>query len=267
MPTTYAVLTTGVGRAVGTNNLIRNDRSTTSIRSLIQTNGAYSAYTSVLAGRLGPKAAAAWQKVQHDPAGASFEAVVQETIEAALAGRPAPLAGNIAGHANAFADGSSWFDDLQGLVQGASADVRDVARHEELAATGSFRIGVAVFLLSVLFAVGAAVLLIRSVVRPLRRLANAARHVAEGDFTLPAIKPTGPKEVAETIGAVDEMTAVLAAVESFTVTLANDPTSPSLDVPLPGRTGLALQTTLDRLRESVRDAERQRAVLPRGRHP
>jgi diguanylate cyclase (GGDEF)-like protein len=73
--------------------------------------------------------------------------------------------------------------------------------------------------------------------------------------------PSGPREVADTIVAVDELTAVLAAVESFTVTLAEDPTSESLDVPLPGRTGVALQTTLDRLRESVRDAEKQRVEL------
>jgi diguanylate cyclase (GGDEF)-like protein len=72
---------------------------------------------------------------------------------------------------------------------------------------------------------------------------------------------SGPREVADTISAVDEMTAVLAAVEAFTVTLADDPTSPSLDLPLPGRTGEALQTTLDRLRESVREAEKQRALL------
>ena len=129
------------------------------------------------------------------------------------------------------------------------------------AAAGSFRLEMAIFLLSVLFAAAAAVLLTRSVVRPLRRLSSTARQVAEGDFTLPAVVGSGPREVVDTIQAVDDMTAVLAAVEAFTVTLAQDPTAASLDVPLPGRTGLALQTTLDRLRESVREAERQRAKL------
>ena len=57
------------------------------------------------------------------------------------------------------------------------------------------------------------------------------------------------------------MTSVFSAVEAFTVTLAEDPDAPSLDEPLPGRTGQALQTTLNRLRESVRHAERQRVIL------
>ena len=101
-------------------------------------------------------------------------------------------------------------------------------------------------------------LLARSVVRPLRRLSGTARLLADGDFATPAIAASGPREVAETIEAVDEVAAVLAAVESFTVTLAKDPTAASLDSPLPGRTGRALQATLDRLRESVRESERQR---------
>ena len=58
-----------------------------------------------------------------------------------------------------------------------------------------------------------------------------------------------------------EVAAVLAAVEAFTVTLAKDPTAASLDSPLPGRTGRALQATLDRLRESVRESERQRLLM------
>jgi diguanylate cyclase (GGDEF)-like protein len=85
--------------------------------------------------------------------------------------------------------------------------------------------------------------------------------VAEGDFALQTVKVSGPREVADTIIAVDEMTSVFGAVEAFTVTLAENPDAPSLDVPLPGRTGQALQTTLNRLRESVRDAERQRVIL------
>jgi diguanylate cyclase (GGDEF)-like protein len=107
----------------------------------------------------------------------------------------------------------------------------------------------------------ALVVLIRFVVRPLHRLSRQARRLAGGSFSLPPVPPTGPREVADTIVAVDELAAALAAVEKFTVTLAKDPTAASLDAPLPGRTGVALQTTLDRLRESVRDADRQRTAL------
>jgi diguanylate cyclase (GGDEF)-like protein len=261
LPTTYSLLTSLVQRAADANALILNPRSSGSLRTLLIGTGAYNADAAVLAGRLGPEATAAWQVMQRDAAVARFDKAMTQTANLALAGRPSPFVDDPASRASAFADGQRWLDDLQAVVQGASADVHAIAQSEELSATRSFQIAIAVFLLSVLFALAAALLLTRSVVLPLRRLARAARRVAAGDFTLPAVPASGPREVADTIGAVDDMTAVLAAVESFTVTLAKDPTAASLDVPLPGSTGLALQTTLDRLRESVREAERQRVVL------
>ncbi len=139
--------------------------------------------------------------------------------------------------------------------------MRDVAHREALSAARSYRNELTIFAFSVLIAAGATVLLARAVVRPLRRLSASARRVAEGDFALQSVRPGGPREVADTIAAVDEMTSVFSAVEAFTVTLAEDPDAPSLDEPLPGRTGQALQTTLNRLRESVRHAERQRVIL------
>jgi diguanylate cyclase (GGDEF)-like protein len=260
LPVTYALLSNAVARAVGVNELIRQ-ASPTIAKALISKGGAYAATSAGILAHLGPKAVAAWKALQRDPALARFDALITQTVSSSLIGQASPLATSLSAHALAFADGRIWLADLQQVIQAASVDVSDVAHTEELAAMRSFQFAVAIFLLSVLLAAGGAVLLTRSVVRPLRRLAAAARQAAEGDFTLPASQPTGPREVADTIMAVDDMTAVLAALESFTVTLANDPTSPSLDVPLPGRTGLALQTTLDRLRESVREAERRQVAL------
>jgi diguanylate cyclase (GGDEF)-like protein len=261
LPTAYAVLTTAVQRAINANEVIRDPHSTAAINALIESNGAYNQATVALVSRLGPKASAAQQEMLQDPAISRFDKAISQTISASLQGRPVPLASDLPGHTRAFTDGRLGLGDLQRVILAASADVSDAARSEELAATHSFQLAVAFFLLSVLLAAGAAILLTRSVVQPLRRLANAARRAAEGDFTVPENRRSGPREVADTIHAVDDITAVLAAVESFTVTLAYNPTAASLDVPLPGRTGLALQTTLDRLRESVREAERQRNVL------
>ncbi|HEX4015918.1 MAG TPA: sensor domain-containing diguanylate cyclase [Frankiaceae bacterium] len=261
LPTAYAVLTTAVRRAADTNSLLRPGRSSTTLHALLEAGGEYAADAKAVTGRLGPKAQAAWDAMERDPAVARFAHVITQTEDLALQGKPSPLATNVVAHARSFADGERWLDDLDAVVQGASADVRAVANREAQAAEDSFQLEMAIFLLSVLFAAAAAVLLTRSVVQPLRRLSDNARKVAEGNFALPAVVGSGPREVVETVQAVDDMTAVLAAVESFTVTLAQDPTSPSLDVPLPGRTGLALQTTLDRLRESVREAERQRVRL------
>ncbi len=261
LPTTYAVFTTAVRRAADTNSLLQTGHSPSTLHALLEADGEYAANAKAISGRLGPKAETAWRVLGDDPSVAKFAGVISETETLALAGKLSPLATDPALHARAFALGERWLDDIARVTQGASADVHAVADAEADAAQGSFQLEVAIFLLSVLFAAAAAILLTRSVVRPLRRLADNARKVAEGNFALPAVVGSGPREVVETVQAVDDMTAVLAAVESFTVTLAEDPTAASLDVPLPGRTGLALQTTLDRLRESVREAERQRARL------
>jgi diguanylate cyclase (GGDEF)-like protein len=261
LPTAYAVLTTAVQRAISANEVVRNPHSTAAIKTLIEANGAYNQASATLTSRLGPQASAARQQMLHDPAISRFDKAISQTIASSLSGQPVPLAADLPGHTRAFTDGRLGLNDLQRIIQAASEDVSDAARSEELTATKSFQLAVAFFVLSVLLAAGGAILLTRSVVEPLRRLANAARRAAEGDFSAPESRRSGPREVADTIHAVDDITAVLAAVESFTVTLAYDPTAASLDVPLPGRTGLALQTTLDRLRESVREAERQRNVL------
>jgi diguanylate cyclase (GGDEF)-like protein len=261
LPTAYGMLSAAVGGAIGVNDLIRSIRSASSLDALIKTTGAYTQAQTGLAKTLGPLGLSAWQALQRDPAVSRFSALIDQTADLALAGRPSPLSSDVAAHAVAFVDGRLWLEDVERVIQAASADVTNLARSEENSATGSFQLAVAIFLLSVLLAAAGAVLLTRSVVRPLRKLAAAARQAAEGDFTLPASRAHGPREVTETIMAVDDITAVLAAVESFTVALADDPTSPLLDVPLPGRTGQALQTTLDRLRESVREAERRQVAL------
>ncbi len=261
LPTAYGVLTTAVRRAADTNTLLRPARSSATLHGLLEADGEYAANAKAISGRLGPRAQAAWTAMARDPGVAKFVSTIAQTETLALEGKLSPLSGNAVAHARAFSDGERWLDDIALVVQGASADVRAVADSAAAAAEGSFQLELAIFLLSVSFAAGAAILLTRSVVRPLRRLSDNARKVAEGNFALPAVVGSGPREVVETVQAVDDMTAVLAAVESFTVTLAKDPTAASLDVPLPGRTGLALQTTLDRLRESVREAERQRVRL------
>jgi diguanylate cyclase (GGDEF)-like protein len=258
---TFAVLTAAQRVSTQTELVVKGPGTPRSVKALIEARSTFAAYSAGFPGRLGPHAAAAWRTWQHDPAALEWEKVVAQTVDYALAGRRSPLAGSILAYGSAFSKEPRWLNELTAVIGGASTDMKEVARREELAATGSYQFDAFVFALSVLFVASATLLMTRAVVRPLRRLAASARRVAEGDFTLRTIPPTGPREVADTILAVDDMTAVLAAVESFTVTLAKDPTAPSLDVPLPGRTGLALQTTLDLLRESVLASERQRVVL------
>ncbi len=257
----FAVQTAAMHRARESNTVVNGPGTATSAQPLIEANGAFIADTTGFPANLGPRAAAAWNTWLHDPQAQAWEKTIEQTVNAALAGRRSPLATDPQAYGIAFTKEPQWLNDLTAVIQGASADMSDVARSEALSAARSYRNEVAIFVLSVLIAAGATILLARAVIRPLQRLASAARRVAGGDFAGQSVAPGGPREVADTILAVDEMTSVFGAVEAFTVTLAQDPSAPSLDVPLPGRTGQALQTTLNRLRESVRHTERQRVIL------
>jgi diguanylate cyclase (GGDEF)-like protein len=101
----------------------------------------------------------------------------------------------------------------------------------------------------------------RAVARPARRLAASARRISMGEFSIPALPREGPRELAETSRALNEMASTLTAVEHYAIALAEDPRSSALSHPLPGRTGQALQETLNHLRDSVHDGERRRLEL------
>jgi diguanylate cyclase (GGDEF)-like protein len=112
--------------------------------------------------------------------------------------------------------------------------------------------------------IGSAVLVrmtTRRLTQPVRDLESAARRVEQGIFSDDPVPPRGPRELAAALQAFNEMAATLAALERHAVALADDLDDPALDVPLPGRTGEAMQAALDRLRGSIEDAELQRALL------
>ena len=179
-----------------------------------------------------------------------------------MAGRRSALATDLIAYGMAFTKEPTWLNELTAVTVGASTDMSDVAQREALSAepqlSGPGR------------RLRASASCWRRVRRSCWRAPSCGRCAGsppqrdawpKETSHLPHVKASGPREVADTIAAVDEMTSVFSAVEAFTVTLAEDPDAPSLDVPLPGRTGRALQTTLNRLRESVRHAERQRVIL------
>jgi diguanylate cyclase (GGDEF)-like protein len=257
----FQLLETAKDRYITCGDAVKGIGTPASVEELIQANGAFAALSAGFPGELGPKAAQAWKAWQREPAARAWEQTLAQTVTYALAGKASPITGNAIACGHAFINEPRWMKDLIGVARSSAADVADVARHEEIAATGGCQFDGAIFVLCVLLGAGASILLARAVVRPLRRLAATAHAVAEGNFTLPAVTAGGPREVAETIQAVDDMTAVLAAVERFTVTLAEDPAAPSLNVPLPGRTGRALQATLTRLREAVLGTEQERQML------
>ncbi len=257
----FSLLNTAKQRFITCGDAVKGIGTPTGVEELIAANGAFAALSAGFPGQLGPKAAVAWKAWQQDPAAQAWEKTLAQTVTYALAAEPSPITGNAITCGHAFINQPLWIKDLIALARSTAADMRDAAHHEEVVATSSCRFDGAIFALSVLLGAGASILLARSVVRPLRRLAATAHQIAEGNFTLAAVPTGGPREVAETIQAVDDMTAVLSAVERYTVTLAEDPTASSLDAPLPGRTGRALQDTLSRLRATVLDSEQERQML------
>jgi diguanylate cyclase (GGDEF)-like protein len=93
-------------------------------------------------------------------------------------------------------------------------------------------------------------------------LSAVARKVQGGEFDLDRLPEQGPREVVAATAAFNDMSSTLKAVEAKAVALATeDLASPELLVPLPGRTGHALQASVDTLATRIRERELQRQLL------
>jgi len=102
----------------------------------------------------------------------------------------------------------------------------------------------------------------RVLTRPLKKLAAAAMQVHSGNFDLERLPDSGPREVVTTTAAFNNMASTLKAVEAKAVALAaEDLSDPELLTPLPGRTGNALQASVDTLAIRIREREVQRQLL------
>jgi diguanylate cyclase (GGDEF)-like protein len=236
--------------------------SSSDVAGLVANDEQYSTATEGFPGVLGKQAADAWKTLGRDPLIKSFDKAAILAESSGLANKTSPYINSTVANAAVFKGEIRKVNDLTALVLAASADLRTTASSQESSATGSFVL--ALILLGSLAAlmIGAALALARSVSRPLARIARAAVAVRKGDFDAPPLHPSGPTELVSAALAFNEMTSTLRAVEAHAVALSDrDLNDPVLHVPLPGRTGRALQGALDRLQESVRQSEAQRAEL------
>jgi diguanylate cyclase (GGDEF)-like protein len=259
--TTFAAFRAAQDRTRYTNNLLLGRNTPANVEALIEANTRFADAVARGNGRLGPKASTAWQALERDPAARRFEAVIAQTVEIGLTGARSPFATQPTAYGAALTDGGRWIIDLADVNGAASSDLNDVARDREASATRAFLAGLfAAAALAALASVIAA-LTARSVSRPASRLATSARRISKGEFSVPPLRPHGPRELAETARALNDLTATLAALERYAVTLAADPRAPILDLPLPGRTGQALQVAMDHLRDSIHEREQHRLEL------
>jgi diguanylate cyclase (GGDEF)-like protein len=266
MELTFSLYTTALQEIRFASNLATNtDMSgagaTDDLRQLVEMEGRYSGYSATMSLGIGTLTAAAWSATQRDPAAQRFENVIQQSMAAGFAKVHAAYSTNMATFISAFKDSLTWSTDLAGVLRASSLDLRSVAVHNRDRAFRDFasEIGEALFI--ALLTLALTILLARAVVRPLRRLAEAAHAVSLGRFKLSPVPIRGPREVAATSTAINELTGTLTGLEAYTEALAEDPFSATLDRAVPGPVGEALQTTLDRLRENTRAIEQQRLEL------
>ncbi len=225
--------------------------------------GFYSA-RSALASDLGPRALARWTAIEHSPGIRSFLASTTTAYRIALHGGPPPFATNLLAYAVDFRNGLDYVAQMNQLVLAASADLIASTAHQESLATGTLRGEVIFMVLLGGIVMAGALALSRALTRPVRRLGEAANQVQSGTFTLQPLAESGPREIAVTAAAFNDMTGMLRSLEAKAVALAfEDLTNPVLHEPLPGRAGRALQETVERLTASTQERERHRRRLQR----
>jgi diguanylate cyclase (GGDEF)-like protein len=231
-------------------------------QELIEGVGAYAIATQQFAGHLGPKGQAAWSALQTNEADRNFQGTLQEAVGVALNAQPAPWASDPKLAGPGMTNGLKFLSDINFLVRAASADLHATATAQASVATRNFIQEILFLFLLAGISTGGVVVAARSLTRPLQKLAGAARKISDGDFDLAPLPARGPREVVATNVAFNDMASTLKAVEAKAVALAGEDLShPELQIPLPGRTGQALQATVDTLTTRIREQKLQRQDL------
>ncbi len=259
---TYQAFLAGDAEIGGAIYVLEGTGPTNAKQQLIQAAGEFETATGEFAGQLSPQAEQAWRHLQTDPADTHFAATIQQAVTVALTGAPPPFVANLTFASTSMTPGLNYLTDLNKLVTSASQDLHDTAGVEASAAADRF-IGEVIFLaLLALICLGGVLAAGRVLTRPLKKLAAAANQVHNGDFDLAQLPDAGPREVVTTTVAFNDMASTLKAVEAKAVALATEDLSdPELLIPLPGRTGLALQASVDTLAARIREREVQRQLL------
>jgi diguanylate cyclase (GGDEF)-like protein len=211
---------------------------------------------------LGPQGATAWTDLLRDRLSREFMSYAQLGVSIGLNHRAAPFATNPSGIAEIGKSEVAWSNHLTHLVLASSADLRVATDSQANAATRALSLSVLLLVFLVLAALIGVLSLARAVRRPIDNIVAAFESVREGEFDLPRLDESGPREIALAAGAFNEMTSTLQAVQAQAIALAEgELEAPALQHPLPGRIGEALQSALNKLHISIRANERQREEL------
>jgi diguanylate cyclase (GGDEF)-like protein len=259
---TYQAFLAGGRQIEGAIYVLQGTGPSNAKQELLEATGEFQTATNEFAGHLSPEAQHAWDALRADPSDRQFAATIQQGVNVTLNNLPPPFAGNLSFAGSSMRPGLQYLADLNKLVVSASHDLRTTAVAQGAHAANRFNETVILLALLCLACLGGVVAAGRVLTRPLKSLARAALLVHHGNFDLTRLRHQGPREVATTTSAFNDMADTLKAVEGKAVALATeDLSNPELAVPLPGRTGKALQATIDALSTRIREREIHRQQL------
>jgi diguanylate cyclase (GGDEF)-like protein len=231
-------------------------------QELIQAAGEFQSATKEFSGHLTPSAQRVWHNIQVNPGDKEFAATIAQGVNVAVQDLPPPFVGNLTFAGSSMRPGLNYLDDLDHLVTAASQDLSHGAALQAQQAGNAFVDRLVFLALLLVVCVVAVVATARFLTKPLTLLSRNALQVHAGNFDVPPIAETGPSEVVVTTSAFNDMTDTLQAVEAKTVALADeDLSNQKLLTPLPGKTGMALQASIDALSNRIREQEIHRRQL------
>ena len=178
-----------------------------SVQDLITADAQLEMASAALWEHVGVRGRAADQAFRSDPAVQRFDAVVRSLIQDGLAGRASPYVTDRRAYGEAFVDSAAWVDRSTRIVAAASADLSAVAAGDATAGSRTFWAIVALGSVLFLLAMTAVAFFSRAMTRPLDRIATVVQSVRDGEFGIPRMPARGPRELAETVEAINEMAA------------------------------------------------------------
>ena len=259
---TFTAFTSGNQQSSLLPSLLLQSTAPTQVQQLIEATEDYDKSVQGFPNQLGPLAKSAWKQTAANPGFTTFNDSVQLAIATGLRGGPAPYTTNLAKSGAVFLrepdDGSARTT----LALDASSDLRNTTTAQEHTASLTLYEDLMWLVLVLVLAFLGVLILNRSVGRPLARIVRASRSVQAGEFDIPPLEVSGPKELSQATRAFNDMSSTLCAVQAHAVALSGtNLDDPVLGTPLPGQTGRALQEALTTLSDSVRENQRQRALL------
>jgi diguanylate cyclase (GGDEF)-like protein len=259
---TFAAFASGNQQSSLLPSLLLQTTDATQVRQLIEATEDYKNSVSAFPAQLGPMARAAWNRTVTNPTATTFAKSVDLAIATGLHGGPAPYASNLAKSGSIFRANLTMVRSRTDLALDASSDLQNTTMNQDRSASLALYADSGWLILVLALAFLGVFILNRSVGRPLARIVKASRSVQAGEFDVPPLEVSGPRELSLATQAFNDMASTLCAVQAHAVALSGiNLDDPVLGTPLPGETGRALQETLTTLSESVHENQRQRALL------